>query len=200
MSMPNIWSTDLSLVQGGRETADNLGARVDYQIDAGHSQVEFTIHKRLFFVMPMIVIGRFADVRGTISLDEQRPANSRAAITIGAASINTRMGKRDKHLRNADFFDVARYPHLTFTSRRIEVIDHAAGHYRVAGDLTIRDVTREVTLDTQYAASSTGPERRIALTLRGSLNRRDFGLVWNRSYIDVADDLTVSLRVEATHA
>lgn len=175
--------------------------RTTYRIDPAHSRIEFTIGKRLFFVAHLPVTGRFGDVQGTISLDEREPANSHAAITIGAASVDTGMGKRDKHLRNADFFDVQQYPHLTFVSRRIEAIDGARGHYRVVGDLTVRGVTREVQLDATYSpVIGSGPRRRIALTLTGALNRRDFGMVWNRPYIDVADDLTIRLEVEASLA
>lgn len=76
-----------------------------YHIDPAASRVEFTIHKRLFFVKHLLVTGRFAAVQGTISLDEQEPANSRADVTIGAASVDTGMGQRDKHLRKAAFFD-----------------------------------------------------------------------------------------------
>jgi len=198
---PNIRDTGFAIAQDAQHSNGISTTRTAYTIDPAASRVEFTIRKRLFFVIHQLVTGRFGDVQGTISLDEQEPANSRAEVTIGAASVNTRMGKRDTHLRKADFFDVARYPTLTFARRRIETVDRGKGHYRVVGDLTVRGVTREVTLDTHYvAAQGDDPARRIALTLTGSLNRRDFGMVWNRSYIDVADELTVTLEVEATQA
>ena len=174
--------------------------RTTYQIDPAASRVEFTIGKRLFFVLHLMVTGRFTDVEGAISLDEQEPANARAEVTIGAASVDTRMGKRDQHLRKADFFDVERRPTLTFTSQRIETIDRRAGHYRVVGALTVRGVTREVALDTHYVPQGEGPARRIRLTLTGPLNRRDFGIVWNNPLITVADDLTLRLQIEATPA
>src|SRR5690348_1814141 len=171
-------------------THDAPGGRTSYQIDPAASRVEFTIGKRHFFVRHLLVTGRFNDVQGTISLDEDEPANTRAEVTIGAASVDTRMGKRDKHLRKADFFDVERYPHLTYVSRRIETIDRATGRYRVVGDLTIRGVTREVALDATYVPDTGAGPRRIMLTLTGGLNRRDFGMVWNNPLVTIPDDLS----------
>ena len=134
-------------------------------------------------------------LRRTITLDEQEPSSAQAEVTIGAASIDTRNARRDKHLRTVDFFHVEQHPHLTFKSRRIEAVDRAAGTYRVTGDLTVRGVTREVTLDAHYTPPVAGArEPRIKLTLTAPLNRRDFGIVWNKPYIDVADDLTVTAR------
>jgi polyisoprenoid-binding protein YceI len=180
---------------------DHDAATTSYQIDPAASRVEFAIGKRHFFVRHLLVTGRFSDVRGTIALDEQEPANSWAEVTIGTASVNTGMGKRDKHLRKADFFDVAHYPHLTFVSRRIVPIDRERGHYSVRGDLTIRGVTREVALDAHYTpALGEGQARRIKLTLTGPLNRRDFGMVWNNPLVTIPDDLTVALQIEATRA
>jgi polyisoprenoid-binding protein YceI len=193
--------------ENGRVRPATPAARTSYRIDPATSRVEFTIGKRLFFVKHLLVTGRFADVQGAISLDEHEPANTQAEVTIGAASVNTGMGKRDRHLREADFFDVERYPHMTFVSRRIETLNQASGRYRVAGDLTVRGVTRGVTLDATYAPADAtyfptrgaGP-RRITLTLTGGLNRRDFGLVWNNPLISIPDDLTVKLQIEATLA
>jgi polyisoprenoid-binding protein YceI len=182
-----------------RESADDVpAARASYRIDPAASRVEFTIGKRLFFVKHLLVTGRFAAVEGTISLDEREPASARAEVTIGAAGVDTGVRKRDAHLRKADFFDVERYPHLTFASRRIETIDRAAGHYRVTGDLTVRGVTREVALDATYVPAAAAGQRRIKLTLAGALNRRDFGMVWNNPLIAIPDELTVSLQIEAT--
>ena len=108
-----------------------------YQIDPAASRVEFAIGLRLFFVKGSTVTGRFADVAGTITLDEQDPGTARATVTIGAASVDTRNERRDTHLRTADFFHVDQHPTLTFRSRRVEPVDPAAGRYRVVGDLTL---------------------------------------------------------------
>src|SRR5258707_10220096 len=118
-----------------------------WKIDQEASRVEFTAGMRLMFVMKVTVLGRFSDVAGTLTVDEREPTNSRVAVTIGTASLDTQLAARDKHLHSADFFDVEHYPAMTFTSRLIEALDQAAGHYRVTGTLTIRDVTREVSLD-----------------------------------------------------
>lgn len=199
MSIAERGSPDVSSAQDARQGHGASTARTAYQIDPAASRVEFTIDKRLFFVKHLLVTGRFSDVQGTISLDEREPADSGAEVTIGAASVDTRMGKRDKHLRKADFFDVEQHPTLTFTSRRIEPIDRAAGHYSVVGDLTVRGVTREMRLDTRYTpAQGAGPARRITLALAGPLNRRDFGMVWNNPLVTIPDDLTVALQIEAT--
>jgi polyisoprenoid-binding protein YceI len=185
--------------QDERQLFDAKPRLTTYDIDPANSRVEFAIRKRLFFVTHLMVVGRFSDVRGSVSLDEQEPANSRADVTIGAASVSTKMGKRDKHLRNADFFDVERFPRLVFLSRRIETIDRTAGHYRVVGDLTVHGMTREVTLDAHYVPEQPGGGApRISLKLTTALNRRDFGMVWNNPLMHVADDLTVNLVITAT--
>jgi len=170
-----------------------------YTIDPAASRVEFTIRKRLFLVKKLIVTGRFSEVAGTITLDEGDPTTAQADVTIGAASVDTGHARRDAHLRKADFFDVDRYPTLTFHGRRVEAVDAAAGHYTVVGDLTVRGVTREVALETHYTrALGAGHDRRMALTLTAPLNRHDFGMVWANPMIKVADDLTVTLAIEAT--
>jgi polyisoprenoid-binding protein YceI len=189
------------LVIAGSTRPDHDAPTTSYQIDPAASRVEFTIGKRLFFVMHLLVTGRFSDVRGTIALDEGDPANSWAEVTIGTASVNTGMGKRDQHLRQTDFFDVARHPHLTFVSRSIAPIDRERGRYSVRGDLTIRGVTREVALDARYTpALGEEQARRIKLALTGAVNRRDFGMVWNNPLITVPDDLAIALQIEATRA
>src|SRR5437016_11839923 len=117
MSAVPIRSMDTPSAQDRPQLHDATNTRTIYRIDPAASRVEFTIGKRLFFVTHLLVTGRFADVQGTISLDEQDPASAQAEVMIGAASVDTRMSKRDQHLRKADFFDVARHPTLTFTSR-----------------------------------------------------------------------------------
>ena len=201
MSAVPIRSMDTPSAQDRPHLHDATNTRTIYRIDPAASRVEFTIGKRLFFVTHLLVTGRFADVQGTISLDEQDPASAQAEVMIGAASVDTRMSKRDQHLRKADFFGVKQHPTLTFVSRRIETVDRATGHYRVVGDLTVRGVKREVALDTHYVpAQGDGPARRIKLTLTGPLNRRDFGIVWNNPLITIPDDLSVRLQIEATPA
>lgn len=172
-----------------------------WRIDPAASRVEFTVGKRLFFVKDLTVTGRFADVRGTISLDEREPESARADIAIGAASVDTGMGKRDHHLFKADFFDVQRHPVLAFRSRHIEAINPSKGQYRVMGDLTIRGVTRAVILEGEYTPPRPGARKpQIGVTLTTSLNRRDFGIVWNLPIMQVADEIDVAIAVVATRA
>jgi len=176
-------------------------AHATYQIDPAASRVEFSIRKRLFFVKKLTVTGRFNEVEGTITLDEQDPGTAQAEVTIGAASIDTGNAKRDKHLLTADFFHVDQHPTLAFRSRRVEPVDAAAGRYRVVGDLTVRGVTRDVALETHYIPARGGEhDQRIALTLTAPLNRQDFGITWSSPVIKVADDLTITLTIEATRA
>jgi polyisoprenoid-binding protein YceI len=180
--------------------SDRLATRTAWQIDPKTSRVEFTIRKRLL-VAPLRVTGRFSDVQGVITLDEQDPTTAQASITIGARSIDTGNARRDTHLRQADFFHVDTHPAITFRSRRVDSSDGIAGRYTVLGDLTVRGVTREVLLDAHYSAPEGSAEnRRIKLTLTTNLNRRDFGLVWNTLFISVAGELSVNLEIEATPA
>ena len=110
-----------------------------WNIDAAHSHVEFAIRH----LMISTVKGRFADVQGAVVLDESDLTRSTVDVKIGVASIDTRVGQRDDHLRSADFFDAERFPAITFKSRRVE---RDGDDLKVTGDLTIRDVTRGVTL------------------------------------------------------
>src|SRR5258708_10324305 len=148
-----------------------------WQIDPRTSRVEFTIRKR-WFVLPLRVTGRFSDVQGVISLDEQDPTTAQASIAIGASSIDTGNARRDTHLRQEDFFHVDTHPAITFRSRRVDSNDRTASRYTVVGDLTVRGVTREVTLDAHYIApQGSGDHRRLKLALTTTLNRREFGVV-----------------------
>ena len=179
---------------------DQPATRTAWHIDPGASRVEFTIRKRLL-VAPMRVMGRFSDVEGVITLDELDPTTAQASITIGASSIDTGYARRDIHLRQEDFFHVDAHPAITYRSRRVDSSDRTAGRYTVVGDLTVRGVTHEVTLDAHYAApEGSDDNRRMKLTLTTNLNRRDFGLVWNTLFLGVADELSVNLTIEAIPA
>jgi polyisoprenoid-binding protein YceI len=167
-----------------------------WKIDQEVSRVEFTARMRLMFVMKVTVVGRFSDVAGTLTLDEREPANSHITVTIGTASLDTKMAARDKHLHSNDFFDVEHYPSMTFTSRRIEALDQAAGHYRVTGTLTIREVSREVSLDAWNVPVWTAGDSRFTLNLTTELDRRDWGLTWSRPIQQIADEVNLALTVQ----
>src|SRR5262249_6301428 len=145
-----------------------------WQLDTVHSQVEFAVKH----MMVATVRGRFKKFSGTVALDEQQPEQSHVEVTLDAASVDTGEDRRDGHLRSPDFFDVESYPTLTFKSTRVE---HLGGdHYRVTGDLTIRDVTREVPLDVALEGEHRDMQgqRRAGFAITGSINRKDFGLNW----------------------
>jgi len=168
-----------------------------WKIDKEASSVEFTSRMRLMFVSKITVKGRFTDVEGTLTVDESEPTNSHATITIGTASLDTKMAARDKHLYSADFFDVEHYPSMTFTSQRIEVLDQAAGHYRITGNLTIREVTHEVSLDaTRGVSSKTSDESRLTFHLTTVIDRRDWGITWSRPMQKIADEVSLELNVQ----
>src|SRR5215831_9667615 len=114
---------------------------MSWKIDPAHSRVGFSVRH----MMISNVHGHFNSVTGSVEFDEARPTRSSVDVQIEAASIDTRDEKRDAHLRSADFFDAARYPYLTFHSKRVDVND--ADHGKLYGDLTIKDITREVVLN-----------------------------------------------------
>lgn len=167
-----------------------------WKIDPGASSLEFTARIRLMFIMKVTVLGRFTDVAGTLTVDEREPTNSHVTVTIGTASLDTQLAARDKHLHSADFFNVEHYPTMTFTSRRIEALDQAAGHYRVTGTLTICEVTREVSLDAWNVSSRTAGDSRLTFNLTAVLSRRDWGLTWSRPIQQIADEVNLALTVQ----
>lgn len=166
-----------------------------WAIDPAHSNVEFAIKH----LMISTVKGRFSEVAGTVQLDDEDPANSVVDVRINVASIDTRQPDRDAHLRSGDFFDVEKYPALTFTSTRIE---RDGDEYRVEGNLTIRDVTRKVTLRASDEGRTRDPwgGERAGFSATTKINRRDFGLTWNQILetggIAVGDEVKISIDLE----
>jgi polyisoprenoid-binding protein YceI len=148
-----------------------------WRIDAAHAHVEFGVRH----LMISTVKGRFGDIDGTVSVEDADAATAQIDVRIGAASIDTRVEQRDQHLRSPDFFDVERYPALTFTSKRVE--RSSPGELRVAGDLTIRDVTREVVLEVEERGTVRDPwgNERSGFSATTRIDRTDFGLTWNQA-------------------
>jgi polyisoprenoid-binding protein YceI len=172
-----------------------------WRIDPARSRAEFAVDNRVMLVMKLTVKGTFSDLAGTITLDEQHPTMSSAELVIGAASLDTKNGRRDKHLKSADFFDVEKYPQLTFTNRAVKAIDAAAGRYRIDGDLTVRGVTLPVTFDALYTApDANARERKIVLTGTATVSRRDFGMNWQSLVSRPADEAQLTVALEATPA
>lgn len=144
-------------------------------IDKRHSYVGFTI--RHIFTR---VRGRFPQYDATIRLDKENLINSAFSGTIQVASIDTNEPERDAHLRSAEFFDVERYPTIRYQSTRIQALGN--NRFKVFGDLTIRDTTKEIAVEGEFA----GPPRkdpwgvmRTGLSASGAIDREDYGLVWN---------------------
>lgn len=167
-----------------------------WEIDPVHSEVEFSVRH----LMVSTVKGRFADVSGYVEFDPENPATASVEATINAASIDTRSEDRDNHLRSADFFDVEKYPTITFKSTRVE----AAGgnRYRVIGDLTMHGVTREVTLDAEFHGTHPDPYGgvRAGFSASTKINRTDFGLTWNAALetggVMVSEEVKINLELE----
>jgi len=174
-----------------------LAAAETWSIDADHSSVGFTVRH----MMVSNVKGSFGTFSGTVEVDEKNSAGSKVSVTIDAASINTGVAKRDEHLRSADFFDTARYPTMTYVSKKVEKT--GKDRLKVFGDLTLRGVTRPVVLDVEGPTAAYrdpwGKTRRGA-SATAAINRRDFGLTWNKVIeaggVLVGDEVKIILEME----
>jgi len=146
-----------------------------WTIDPAHTDVVVSARH----MMVTTVRGKFHDVSGTITIDEENPASSSGSITVGVASLNTGVEARDAHLRSADFFAADTHPTATFTTSRIE--GKGGNDYTVTGDLTIRGITRPITFDVELLGFYTGMNgaRRAGFHGAGRIAREDFGLNWN---------------------
>jgi polyisoprenoid-binding protein YceI len=171
-----------------------------WQIDPNHSLVEFSAKH----LMITTVKGRFSGVSGTIVADEQNPDRSSVEVEIDAATLDTRTEQRDQHLRSADFLDVENHPAITFRSRRIQgAMKDLGDEFRVTGDLTIRGVTRKVTLDAVYEGTAKDPwgGERVSFSATTKIDRREFGLTWNQALetgaLLVGNDIKISIEVQA---
>jgi polyisoprenoid-binding protein YceI len=172
-----------------------------WNIDPEHSHVGFKVRH----LMVTNVKGIFEKYSGTVVVDDKDITKSKVEVTIDTASIDTNVKKRDDHLRSADFFDVAKYPAMTFVSKKVA----KAGPDRltVTGDLTIRGITKEVALavegPTPEVKDPWGGLRRGA-TASTVINRKDFGLAWNKALetggVVVGDEVTITLEVEMIKA
>jgi len=167
-----------------------------WDIDTSHSAIHFWVRHMVISK----VHGRFAKWSGAIELDEQDPSRSSVEVRIDAASIDTQVADRDAHLRSADFLDVARYPHLSFRSTRIEKIGQG---YRVTGELELHGIAREVTLDAEFAGTGKDPwgNERAGFSAKAALDRREFGLVWNAALeaggVLVGEKVEIAIELEA---
>jgi polyisoprenoid-binding protein YceI len=179
------------------QTTGTTTTQPTWALDPTHSAVGFSAKH----MMITTVKGRFDKFDVKLDLDENDPTNSSVEAIIDAASLETWESRRNNHLLSADFLEVEKYPTITFKSKRVE----RAGedHYRVIGDLTIRDVTREVELDTAMEGRAVSPwgKEVIAFEANTSINRKDFGLKWNVALetggMLVGDTVKIDIQIEA---
>ncbi|MDU0458762.1 MAG: YceI family protein [Geobacteraceae bacterium] len=168
-----------------------------WSIDPEHSNIGFKVRH----LMVSNVKGSFDKYTATVDIDDRDITKSKVTVSIDTSSINTNVQKRDEHLRSADFFDVAKYPEMTFVSKKIT--KSGKDRLKVAGYLTLHGVTKEVVLDVQ------GPSKEIkdpwgnfrkGATATTKINRKDFGLVWNKALetggVAVGEEITITLEIE----
>ena len=167
-----------------------------YEIDPVHSRVEFTIRH-----MFSKVTGNFGTFKGTIRYDAADPAASSVNAEIDASSIDTNNERRDGHLKSPDFFDVAKYPTITFTSTKVKT--DSDGKIKVEGTLTMHGVQKQVNLDVAYLGAGPGLDGVVRSGFEGltKVDRKDYGIVWNKALDKgstlLGDDVQISLEIEA---
>lgn len=179
--------------------APALAGAATYELDPAHSSAQFSVRH----MMVTNVRGDFGTIAGKVVLDEKDLTKSTVEATIDATSINTRDRKRDDHLKSADFFDVAKFPTITFKSSKVQKV--ADGKLKVTGMLTMRGVSREVTLDVEGPTAEIkdpwGNIKRGA-SATTKINRKDFGVNWNAPLetggLVVGEEVAITLDIQLT--
>ena len=176
-----------------------LSAGAMWDIDPAHTSAQFAVRH----LMVSTVRGEFGKVSGTVNLDEQDPSKSSLEATVDTASINTRVEKRDQHLKSPDFLDVAKYPTMTFKSKKIEKVSDTK--FKVTGDLTLHGVTKEVVLDVEgspKAFKDPSGNLRVGGVATTKINRQDFSVQWNKALetggVVAGDEVAITIDVELT--
>jgi len=170
-----------------------------WAIDSGHSSVEFSVRH----MMVSTVKGHFGKVEGTMQVDANDHAASIVEAKVDVSSIMTRDENRDGHLKSADFFNAEQFPTMIFKSTKTERVDTT--HYRVTGDLTIRDVTKPVVFTTEYEGEVKDMygKQRAAYTAETEINRKDYGLTWNAALegggVVVSEKVKITLNIALVH-
>ncbi len=171
-------------------------ATVLFAVDPAHTHVEFAVRH----LMISTVKGSFKDVKGTVQIDESNAALTALSVSIGIDSIDTREPQRDAHLKSPDFFDAERFPVMTFQGRRI--IGRPDDPFKLVGDLTIRDVSREIVFDVVPEGRGRDPwgNERAGFSATAKISRGEFGLKWNQALetggVLVGDEVKISIDVE----
>ena len=173
-----------------------IGAKTVWKLDPAHTLVEFSAKH----LMISTVKGRISGVEGGILIDETEPTNSSVEATLDARTLDSRIDQRDQHLRGTDFLDVEKFPEIKFRSTDIQGDEQ---NFKLTGDLTIRDVTRPITLDVTFEGRTKDPwgGERVGFSAKGKIDRRDYGLTWNvileSGGLTVSNDIKIQLEVEA---
>ena len=171
-----------------------------WNIDTTHTGIHFSVRHMVIAK----VRGSFQQFSGTLTLDEENLAAAAVSVRIDTASINTGVSQRDNHLRSPDFFDVEKFPAITFESTKVEKT--AGKGLRVTGNLTLRDITREVVLEAEALGVGKDPwgNLKAAFEAKTSVDRRDFGLTWNQALeaggVLVGEKIEITLEVPAARA
>jgi polyisoprenoid-binding protein YceI len=171
-----------------------------WKVDPAHSSVAFEVRH----MMISRVRGQFREFEGTLEAATDDPANSRVQGSAQVASIETGNADRDEHLRGPDFFDAERFPEIRYASTRIEHVE--GGTYRVTGELTIKDVTREVEMEAMVEGAGDDPwgVEHVGIRVRGEIDRTDFGLVWQQPLKQggmlVGEEITILIDISAVRA
>jgi len=167
-----------------------------WNIDNAHTQIQFSVKH----MMISKVTGQFEKFSGTVEVDEAHPEQATLQVQIDTDSVNTRDAKRDGHLKSPDFFNSEKYPHMTFVGSKAVQLD--AEHGQIFGNLTIRDITREVVLDVEYAGKAKSPwgTTSAGFTAKTRINREDWGLTWNQALetggVLVGKEIDIAIEVE----
>jgi polyisoprenoid-binding protein YceI len=174
-------------------------ALTQWNFDSAHSAIEFSVRHMLVSK----VRGRFAKWTGKLEIDEKDITKSRFEVDIDVASIDTHEPQRDTHLRSGDFFDAEKQPNITFKSK--SVVEKGKDNLVITGDLTIRGVTREVSLEVErngLVAKDPWGMRRAGFTAETTIDRKDFGVSWNQTLdqggLALSDKVSIHIEIEAT--
>ncbi len=182
------------LILAATSNADN------WSVDVAHSSIGFSVRH----MVVAKTTGKFNDFEGTVQFDGKNIEKGSASIAAQVASIDTDDQKRDDHLRSADFFDVEKYPSMSFKSKK--VVKGEGNEFQLVGDLTIKDVTKEVTFDCEFHGLVTDPmgNTRAGFSAETSIDRQDFNVKWNKTLdaggLVVGNEVTVNLEIELVKA
>jgi len=177
--MPYRWTTVMAVLVMGFSLCGQAVVQAElarWNVDPEHSTIEF----RVAHMVVSKTSGRFMDYTGFIDMDAEAGTFKAIGATIKTASLNTNHEKRDSHLRSPDFFDVEKYPTITYKMKRYEKTEDG---YQAVGDLTLRGITKEIVLAGHFNGVAKDPwgNTRAGFSAEGKVNRKDFGMVWNKA-------------------